>query len=275
MLIRQIELDGYLYPPINTKFSFKDGLNFVVGANTRGKTLLLNSISTAFLGTNYQEQWYDQWYHYSKQMPQFYPNQEPKIRLEFDFEGSGYVLRKEFLIGKEAICELYSRDDDGTEAHLCDGKNAIEDCENLSRIVSVGEGYPHDYPDDFSFFESEEYAWEREEIQNLLNQFAPGRWPYHAIFEEPRPSLGQGAVRFIQYLSILLKTKKNGDRNLLLIDEIGHSLDTEYFVALLRALHTEASDSQVILTMPSHISSMIDESFAPLANHFIVLPNRH
>ena len=265
MLIRQLELAGYHLPSINSKFSFKNGLNFVSGKNASGKTILLNSISAAFLDTNY----HDQWHHY-------FPNQEPKIRVQFDWEGNSYELRKEFPSGQDVKCELFAMADDGTKILQTEGYLAIQECMKISRIRFVdGEYFAKISRDFYSWWISEESVEERKEVQGLIAKFRPDflkKYPHLYGSEKPQYAMAAGDLNFLIWMSILASSRENGDRELLLVDDFGKMMDHSLIEDVLRVITEEELDNQIILTSHNSIfpDGVGDNS---IANHIITLPN--
>ena len=265
MLIRQLELAGYHLPSINSKFSFKNGLNFVTGKNASGKTILLNSISAAFLDTNY----HDQWHHY-------FPNQEPKIRVQFDWEGNSYELRKEFSRGQSVKCELFAMADDGTKTLQCESHLAIEECMKISRIRFVdGEYFGKFSRDYWSWRISEESVEERKEVQGLIAKFRPdflAKYPHVLESEKPQKMMAAGDLNFLIWMSILASSREIGNQELLLVDDFGWSMDHSLIADVLRAITEEELDNQIILTSHNSIfpDGVGDNS---IANHIITLPS--
>jgi len=266
VLIRQLELAGYHLPSINSKFSFKNGLNFVSGKNASGKTILLNSISAAFLDTSL----------YPDHLNHYFPNQEPKIRVQFDWEGNSYELRKEFSRGQSVKCELFAMADDGTKILQSEGHLAIEECMKISRIRFVdGEYFGKFSRDYWSWRISEESVEERKEVQGLIAKFRPdflAKYPHVLESEKPQKMMAAGDLNFLIWMSILASSREIGNQELLLVDDFGWSMDHSLIADVLRAITEEELDNQIILTSHNSIfpDGVGDNS---IANHIITLPN--
>jgi len=276
VLIRQLELAGYHFPSINSKFSFKNGLNIVNGRNCSGKTILLSSISAAFLGTNYHDQWIQGDSAPRNSPEQFFPNQEPNIRVKFDWEGNSYELRKEFTRSQGVKCELFAISDDGTKTLQCEGHLAIEQCMKISEIRFVNPEYFAKISRDFySWWISEESVEERKQVQGLIAKFRPNFLKKHSHLygsEKPQYAMAAGDLNFLIWMSILASSRENGDRELLLVDDFGTGMDHSLIEDILRVITEEELCNQIILTSHNSIfpDGVGDNS---IANHIITLPN--
>ena len=132
MIINRVGLTGYNYQKVNSDYFFEPGLNMIIGDNASGKTTILNSIIYGFSAETFQEHWsgYDTQFNPSKN----YPNQEPIITIEFQYQGATFCLIKK--IKKDGIeCQLYIINEQGTKSFVCEGVEAIERTKQYSNEI--------------------------------------------------------------------------------------------------------------------------------------------
>jgi len=277
-----LELAGYHLPSINSKYSFKNGLNIVSGRFCSGKTILLSSISAAFLGTNYHDQWIQGDSAHINSPEQFFPNQEPNIIVKFDWEGNSYELRKEFTKGQGVKCELFAISDDGTKTLQSEGYLAIEQCMKISGVRLLGIGEIHKASNDVleNRWFLEEYAEERKIIWDLLAKYRPDYLlRYSGLLDSENPirplgGMGGAPYRFLRFMTIIASSVRNRNREILLLDDVlSRSMEQSYVETVLRILSEEGIYKQVILTLDFefHGLNMLEDN--SITNHIITLPN--
>ena len=122
MIINRVELAGYDYNQVNSDYFFEPGLNMVIGGPVSGKTTILNSIISGFSAGTFHEHW--RGYDTRHNLSEYYPSQEPIIKIKFQSGGITYCLTKK--IKKEGVeCQLCQINEQDVESFVCEGAEAI------------------------------------------------------------------------------------------------------------------------------------------------------
>ena len=272
MIINRVELTGYNYQKVNSDYFFEPGLNMIIGDNASGKTTILNSIISGFSAETFQEHWsgYDTQFNLSEN----YPNQEPIITIEFQYQGATFCLSKK--IKKDGIeCQLYIINEQGTKSFVCEGVEAIERTKQYSNEIIYLTGEEIDsmrHHLGILNHDGQSLSEYQSMLNELLKKYGSGYWSdkmatvvdgqivvfmLHKLSPE---ILAQGAISFLVLMSVVASVKMNKSSPILIIDDFWRSMDYSSIYRVRKCL-SEVLDSQVILTSHSmHLSDLEVES---------------
>ena len=262
MIINRVELAGYDYNQVNSDYIFKPGLNKVIGDDASGKTTILNSIISGFSAETFHEHW--RGYDTRHNLSEFYPNQEPIIKIKFQSGGVTYCLKKK--IKKDRVeCQLYLINEQGVESFVCEGAEAIERIKQYSREIIY---FTRTAMSEISksgeiFIKNVQSLTEYESSLNtLLKRYGYGIWPdlqvkvvegkliITDIKSQKMISLGSGAIRFLSIMSVIASLGMRESYPILIIDDFDSMLDYSQIDGVMQCL-SEVWDSQVIVTSHS------------------------
>lgn len=263
MIIHRVELAGYDYNQVNSDYVFKPGLNIVIGDPASGKTTILNSIISGFSAETFHEHW--RGYDTRHNLSEYYPNQEPIIKIKFKSGGVTYCLTKK--IKKEGVeCQLSLINEQDVESLVCEGREAIERIKHYSMeiIYLTRTAMSEIWKSGGIFTKNVQSLTEYElSLNSLLKRYGYGIWPDLQVkIVEGKPiimdkksrklvNLGSGAILFLSVMSVIASLGMNESYPILIIDDLDSSmLDYSQIDGVMQCL-SEVWGSQVILTSGS------------------------
>lgn len=261
MIINRVELAGYDYNQVNSDYFFEPGLNMVIGDQCSGKTTILNSIISGFSAETFHEHW--KGYDTQQNLSEFYPSQEPIIKIKFQSEEVNYCLTKK--IKKDMVeCQLYLINDQDVESFVCEGAEAIERIKQFSRqiIYFTPTAMSEIRGQGGIFIKNVQCLTEYElSLNTLLKRYGYGIWvdlqvkvvdgkPIITDKKSRRVHLGAGAISFLSIMSVIASLEVNESHSVLIIDDFCRMLDNSQIDGVRQCL-TEVLDSQVIVTLDS------------------------